>query len=77
LEPSCAHQKHQFRAFREWYWEPFQDRLIAKHSVILIVRPELVALLVQQLGVCPEHGEGERVEHKGVLRVLGLAVRTR
>ena len=43
--------------------------------MILIVRPELAALLAEQFGVCPEHGEGERVERQDVLRVLGLAVR--
>ena len=45
------------------------------HPVIVIVRPELTALLVQQFGVCPEHGEGERGERQDVLRVRGLAVR--
>jgi hypothetical protein len=46
-----------------------------QHAVVLVVRPEVLALLVEHLDVCLEYGECERVERQRVLCVLGLAVR--
>jgi hypothetical protein len=43
--------------------------------VVLVVRPEVLPFLVEQLDVDLEYGEGERVEGQEMLSVCGLAVR--
>ena len=46
-----------------------------QHAVIVLVRPEILALTVEHLDMRLQDGQRERVERQDVLSVFGLAVR--
>ncbi len=65
-------------------FEPARDRIgmrwpavlpAEQHAMIVVVRPEIPALLVERFDVGLQRGQSERVERQHVLSVFGLAIR--